>query len=120
LLKGNNDLPHYLDAAMWSDPAMLEIGKKIELLADPTATGPRRFACAMSIQLAGGREIRHSLAAPKGSYRNPLSAGELQDKFYRLGRTVLDDERLGAIVASVESIAKAQSVAALSALMTAA
>jgi 2-methylcitrate dehydratase PrpD len=120
LLKGNNDLQHYLDPAMWSDRAMLEIGRKIELLADPTAIGPRRFACAMSIQFSDGREVRGSLAAPKGSYKNPLSAGELHDKFYRLGRTVLDDQRLGSIVDSVERIESAQSVAALSTLMTAA
>jgi len=120
LLKGNNDLQHYLDAAMWSDPAMLEMGRKIELLADPTATGPRRFACAMSIEFSDGREIRGALAAPKGSYKNPLTASELQDKFYRLGRTVLDDERSGSIVALVEGIEKAQSVGTLSMLMTAA
>jgi 2-methylcitrate dehydratase PrpD len=119
LLKGNNDLQHYLDPAMWSDRAILEIGKKIELLADPTATGPRRFACQMSIQISDGREVRDSLAAPKGSYKNPLTPGELQDKFHRLGRTVLDDERLRSIVASVERIEKAQSVVALSSLMTA-
>jgi len=120
LLKGNNDLQHYLDPAMWSDPAMLEIGRKIELLADPTATGPRRFACQMSIRLSDGREVRGALAAPKGSYKNPLTASELHDKFYRLGGTVLDDEGLGSIVSSVESIEKAESVAALSSLMTAA
>jgi 2-methylcitrate dehydratase PrpD len=120
LLKGNNDLPHYLDAAMWNDPALLEIGRKIELLADPTATGPRRFACQMSIQFSDGREVRGALAAPKGSYKNPLTAGELQDKFYRLGRTVLDDERLGSIAAVVGRIEKAETVATLSTLMTAA
>ena len=52
LLKGNNDLRHYLDPAMWSDPAMLESGKKIELFGDPTAVGARRFACQMKIQLS--------------------------------------------------------------------
>ena len=120
LLKGNNDLQHYLDLAMWNDPAMLEIGRKIELLADPTATGPRRFACRMSILLSDGREVRGALAAPKGSYKNPLTAGELQDKFYRLGRTALDDERLGSIAALVGRIEKAETVATLSTLMTAA
>jgi 2-methylcitrate dehydratase PrpD len=120
LLKGNNDLQHYLDSTMWSDPAILEIGRKIELLADATAIGPRRFACGMSIELSDGREVRGSLAAPKGSYKNPLTPGELQDKFYRLGRTVLDEERLDSIAASVERIEKSQDVAALSKLMTAA
>ena len=74
----------------------------------------------MIIQLSDRREVRGSLAAPKGSYKNPLTAAELQDKFYRLGRTVLDDERLRSIVASSERIEKAQSVATLSSLMTAA
>lgn len=119
LLKGNNDLEHYLNPSMWNDPAMLEIGKKIELLADPTATGARRFACRMSIQVSDGREIRDSLAAPKGSYKNPLTASELQHKFYRLGGTVLNDEKLRSIVASVERLENAESVAALTSLMTA-
>jgi 2-methylcitrate dehydratase PrpD len=119
LLKGNNDLEHYLNPSMWNDPAMLEIGKKIELLADPTATGARRFACRMSIQVSDGREVRDSLAAPKGSYKNPLTARELQHKFYRLGGTVLNDEKLRSIVASVERIENAESVAALTSLMTA-
>jgi 2-methylcitrate dehydratase PrpD len=120
LIKGNNDLQHYLDPALWSDPAMLEIGRKIDLLADPTATGPRRFACRMSIRLSDGREMSGSLPAPKGSCKNPLSTGELHDKFYRLGRTVLDDERLASIVAAVERIEDAPKVAALSSMMTAA
>jgi 2-methylcitrate dehydratase PrpD len=119
LFQGNNDLKHYLDPAMWSDPAMLEIGRKIELVADPTAVGPRRFACAMTIRLSDGREVRGTLAAPKGSYKNPLGADELRDKFYRLGRTVLDDQRLGALAAAVERVEKSQSVAPLAALMTA-
>ena len=119
-LTGNNDLQHYLDPATWSDPAMLEIGRKIDLLADPKATGPRRFACRMTILLLDGCEMSGALSGPKGSYKNPLTPGELQDKFYRLGRTVLDDERLGSIVAAVERIENATNVAALSTLMTAA
>lgn len=120
LLKGNNDLQHYVDPAVWNDPAMLEIGKAIELLGDPTATGPRRFACAISIELAEGREVRGVLAAPKGNYKNPLSTDELQEKFYRLGRTVLDDKRLDAIAASVEGIEETENIAALNSLMSAA
>jgi hypothetical protein len=74
----------------------------------------------MSIQISDEREVGDSLSAPKGSYKNPLSTGELQDKFYRLGRTVLDDERLGSIAAAVERIENTPNVAALSTLMTAA
>lgn len=119
LFTGNNDLRHYLDPAMWSNAAMLEVGRKIVLVADPTAVGPRRFACGMTIRLSDGREIRGSLAAPKGSYRNPLTAEELQEKFHRLGATVLDEQKLASIVASVQRIENTKSAADLSSLMTA-
>lgn len=113
LLTGNNDLQHYLDAAMWSDPAMLVIGKKIELFEDPTAVGQRRFACQIKIHLTGGDVVSGSLAAPKGGYKNPLTPDELQEKFYRLGRAALGEEKLDVIVAGVEHIESADDVGAI-------
>ena len=120
LLTGHNDLAQYLDAAMWRDPAMLEVGKKIELFADPTAIGPRRFACRMIIHLKDGQEVSGALAAPKGGHENPLTPDELREKFYRLGKTALGEEKLDAIVSRVTSIERADDVGAqLSPMMTA-
>ena len=118
LLEGNNDLQHYLDSTMWNDSAILIVGKKIELLADPTAVGQRRFACQMKIRLTDGQEVSGSLEAPKGSYKNPLTADELQEKFYRLGRSALNDEKLRAIVSAVEHIDSSENVGAISTLTT--
>jgi 2-methylcitrate dehydratase PrpD len=120
LLTGNNDLPHYLDSRMWNDPQMLTVGRKIELLADLTAAGPRRFACQMKIHLSDGKEVSGSLVAPKGSFKNPLSESELREKFYRLGKSVLQDAQLSSIIDSVESIDKSENVGAISSLMSAA
>jgi 2-methylcitrate dehydratase PrpD len=89
LCEGNNDLRHYLDPAMWNNPALLDLGKKIELSADPTAIGPRRFACRMTIELADGRRVEGALVAPKGNYGNPLSAHELREKFLGMGAAAL-------------------------------
>jgi 2-methylcitrate dehydratase PrpD len=118
LLHGDNDLRRYLDPAMWSDPAMLDVGKKIELFADATAVGERRFACQMKIHLADKREVSGSLAAPKGGYKNPLTPGELHEKFYRMGRSAVNDEKLGAIVAGVERVESAEDVGVLFSPMT--
>jgi len=118
LRTGNNDLRHYLDPAMWSDSAMLESGKKIELFGDPTAVGARRFACRMRIHLTDQREVSGSLAAPKGGYKNPLTPDELREKFYRLGRCALGDEKLHGIMAGVERIDGAEDVAAVFSPMT--
>jgi len=67
----------------------------------------------MKIHLTDQREVSGSLAAPKGGYKNPLTPDELQEKFYRLGRRALDDEKLHAIVAGVERIDSAEDVGAL-------
>ncbi len=104
LCQGNNDLQHYLNPVMWNSAALLDIGRKIELLGDPSAVGARRFACQMTIQLTDGREIAGSLAAPKGNYHNPLSAAELEEKFFRLGAEALPKERLEKIVHRVAKI----------------
>jgi 2-methylcitrate dehydratase PrpD len=118
LLQGNNDLQHYLDSAMWSDSAMLEVGKKIELFGDPTALGQRRFACQMKIHLTDGRVVMDSLAAPKGGYENPLTPIELQEKFYRLGKSALNDEKLHTIVTGVERVESADDIGAIFSPMT--
>jgi 2-methylcitrate dehydratase PrpD len=118
LLHGDNDLQRYLDPAMWNDPAMLDVGKKIELFADATAVGERRFACQMRIHLTDKREVSGSLAAPKGGYKNPLTPGELHEKFYRMGKTAVSDEKLGAIVAGVERVESAEDVGVLFSPMT--
>ena len=64
LCEGNNDLRHYLDPAMWSNPVLLGIGKRIELCADPAAIGLRRFACRMTVELVDGRRFDGALDEP--------------------------------------------------------
>jgi 2-methylcitrate dehydratase PrpD len=118
LLQGNNDLQHYLDSAKWNDSAMLEVGKKIELFADPTAVGERRFACQMKIQLTDKRKFSGSLAAPKGNYNNPLSADEMREKFFRLGANALPRERLDEIVKRVAVIERQDDIAPLVELLS--
>jgi 2-methylcitrate dehydratase PrpD len=104
LLKLSNDLEFYLDPQVWRDPEILELGKKIVLFADPTATGERRFACKMKVTLRGGKIIEGDLTSPRGTSRNPLSAEEIRSKFFRLGSKVLSDQKLNEIIGKVERI----------------
>jgi 2-methylcitrate dehydratase PrpD len=113
LLKGNNDLQGYLDSMLWHDPAMLGIGRKIELVADPKAVGARRFACRMTIRLNDGSEASDELAAPKGNYRNPLSKDELTEKFRRLAGAALDLRQLNQVIDGVDGIERAPDVATM-------
>ena len=118
LCLGNNDLEHYLNPAMWSNTGILEIGKKIVLSGDPGAVGERRFACAMHIHLSDGRVVSGSLSAPKGNFRNPLSADELREKFFGLGAGALPREQLEAICDRVTNIDTQDDVAPLVTLLS--
>jgi 2-methylcitrate dehydratase PrpD len=104
LLKLSNDLEFYLDPQVWRDPEILELGKNIVLFADPTATGERRFACKMKVTLRGGKIIEGDITSPRGTSRNPLSAEEIRNKFFRLGSKVLSDQKLNEIIGKVERI----------------
>lgn len=118
LCEGNNDLKHYLDPSMWSNPSLLNIGNKIELRADPASVGPRRFACRMTIELVDGRRFDGVLDAPKGNYRNPLSAAELREKFLRLGDGALPRERLDKILDRVGALEPQDDIAPLVGLLS--
>ena len=86
---------------------------RIVKYGDKVPLGQRRFACHMKIHLSDGNGVDGSLAAPKVSYKNPLTESELHDKFYRLGSSVLDDDRLSSIVDSVEGIEKSENVGSI-------
>lgn len=118
LTQGNNDLKHYVDPSMWSDPVMLDLGKKIELSADPTAVGERRFACQMKIYLTDARAVTGSLAAPKGGFKNPLSPDETREKFFSLSANALARPQLDEIVERVAVIEAQEDIAALVELLS--
>jgi hypothetical protein len=66
----------------------------------------------MTIRLSDKREVSGSLTAPKGGYKNPLTPGELQEKFYRLGSSALNEDKLGAIAAAVEHLESSEDIGA--------
>jgi 2-methylcitrate dehydratase PrpD len=118
LLKRSNDLQFYLDPKVWRDPEILELGKKIVLFADPSATGERRFACRMKVTLRGGKMIEGDITSPKGTSRNPLSADEIREKFFGLGSRVLPDQKLNQIIGKVERIEAEDDVGSIARMMT--
>jgi 2-methylcitrate dehydratase PrpD len=119
LLKRSNDLEFYLDPKVWCNSEILELGKKIVLFADPTATGERRFACKMKVTLRGGKTIEGDITSPKGTSRNPLSVEEIRNKFFRLGSRVLSDRKLDQIIGKVERIEAEDDIGRIARMMTA-
>lgn len=113
LLKGSNELRFYLDPTVWRDPAILDVGRKIELFGDPTAVQERRFACQMKITLSNGKVIEGALPSPKGTTKNPLSQEDVREKFFRLGSSVVSEGNLHKIVEKVEAIELTEDVSSI-------
>ena len=119
LLKGSNELKFYLDSNVWRDPAVLAMGRKIELFADPTAVKERRFACRMRISLLSGNVVEGSLPSPKGNFSNSLSKQEITEKFLGNGSSVLPQEKLDRIVEKVEKVETEEDMSSFGALLSA-
>jgi 2-methylcitrate dehydratase PrpD len=119
LLKRSNDFQFYLDSKLWSDPGILAVGKKITLVADPSAHKERRFACRMKMILSGERVVEADLPSPKGTTRNPLSKEELTEKFFTMSSAVLPDENLNRIIEKVDNIEAENDMSTLATLLIA-
>ena len=119
LLKGSNELKFYLDSNVWRDPAVLAMGRKIELFADPTAVKERRFACRMRISLLSGNVVEGCLPSPKGNFSNSLSKQEITEKFLGNASSVLPQEKLDRIVEKVEKVESEKDMSSFGALLSA-
>jgi 2-methylcitrate dehydratase PrpD len=119
LLKRSNDFQFYLDSKLWSDPGILAVGKKITLVADPSAHKERRFACRMKMILSDERVVEADLPSPKGTTRNPLSKEELTEKFFTMSSAVLPDENLNRIIEKVDNIEAENDMSTLATLLIA-
>ena len=60
---------------------VLKVRKRIEVVGDPGLTdAERRWRCVMEVRLKDGRTLHHQTMAAKGSYENPLTRDEEQEK----------------------------------------
>ncbi len=69
------------DTSRMKDPQVRSVRKKIQAIGDPALTDAlRTWRCVMEITLKDGRILHHQTLAAKGSFSNPLTPEEEQDK----------------------------------------
>lgn len=72
------------------DRRMVALRKKIRVIGDPVfGDHPRAWCCIVEITLNDGRRLRGETFASKGSYRNPLTPDEEEEKALDLMNPVL-------------------------------
>jgi len=64
------------------DAGSLGLARKVRYEVDPNATFPRYFHGEVVIRATDGRELRHREDANRGSEERPLSAADIEAKFY--------------------------------------
>jgi len=82
------------DFQRMKDPRILALRKRIRAVGDPALTDvQRRWRCVMEIRLRDGRVLKHQTMAAKGSFENPLTRGEEEEKAFDLLLPVLGKTR---------------------------
>jgi 2-methylcitrate dehydratase PrpD len=85
LLRGRLTLAEFDEAAL-ADPAARAVMGRIELVVDPAAHGEQH---AVEVETRDGRRLRGRVEANRGHWTQPLSDGELREKFLGLAAPVL-------------------------------
>ena len=92
--------PASFDEKRIGDPLLRPLMHKVEVSEDPEATRnyPAEQRARMEVELRSGRRLTRSANYPKGHSRNPLSDGELEQKFLGLTAGVLSAQRQVALL----------------------
>jgi 2-methylcitrate dehydratase PrpD len=111
LLDGGLTFTSAHDAARMRDPRVLRLRKKVVLVGDPALTDAQRcWRCVMEITLADGRTLRRETKAAKGSYKNPLTPAEEEEKALDLMAPVLGRRRSAELLARLWNFEKIKDV----------
>jgi len=96
-------------------PAITALMKRISVVADDAleAQHPDGAPSRITVRLTDGREIRHALGYPKGHDKNPMTGAEVRRKFTGLFTAYGDAAQADAVIAAVDGLDRAGSVATL-------
>lgn len=114
LLDGTVSFASAHDYARMKDPKVLALRKRIEAVGDPGLTdAQRRWRCVMEITLKDGRRLTHQTMAAKGSFENPLTRREEEEKALDLIAPALGKRRAHALLAALWDLERIRDVRAL-------
>jgi 2-methylcitrate dehydratase PrpD len=119
LLDGTVTFKSAHDFRRMKDPKVLALRKRIEAVGDPDLTdAQRRWRCVMEVKLKDGRVLKHQTMAAKGSFENPLTPAEEDEKALDLIVPVLGKSRSQPLLEALWSFETLKDVRALRRLYT--
>ncbi|MGZ8228274.1 MAG: MmgE/PrpD family protein [Burkholderiales bacterium] len=117
LQDGNVTFASAHDFTRMSDPQILKLRNRIEAVGDPALTDEqRRWRCVMEVKLNDGRVLNHQTLAAKGSFENPLTRDEEEEKALDLIAPLLGKTRSADLLAQLWNFETIADVRALRSL----
>ena len=114
LLDGKLTFASSHDMARMKDPKVLAFRKRIEAIGDPSlADKQRRWRGIIRIELKDGRTLEDQTMAAKGSFENPLTEQEENEKATDLIGPTLGKKRTAALLCALWKFDKLKNVGAL-------
>ena len=102
------------DFKRMKDRAVLKLRQRIQAIGDPKLTdAQRRWRCVMEVRLKNGRTLHHQAMAAKGSFENPLTREEEEEKALDLVEPVLGKRRSRTLLAQLWEFDRIEDVRAL-------
>ncbi len=111
LLEGQALLDQFTEGKI-SDPKILELAKRVEIVLDPEIEKiyPDKFANKVEILLTNGKKFEARVDDPSGSPENPMPFDQVIKKFESLASKAVTKDRIDAIIESVEGIEKLDNI----------
>src|SRR5207253_3680671 len=120
LLDGTVTVASAHDYARMKDRKVLKLRSRIETIGDASLTDPlRRWRCVMEVTLKNGRKLNHQTMAARGTFENPLSRQQVDEKAHALMDPVIGKKRSRALMAALYDIDRIKDVRALRKLYSA-
>lgn len=119
LIDGGVNFVSAHDYARMSDPAVLEVKKRVTLIPDPALLDPKAPRSAkVEIAMTDGRKLEHFTPYAYGTMQNPMSTADVNAKVRDLMSPVLGASRTEAVIQRVNDLEKIASVRELLPFLT--
>jgi len=119
LLEGKIDNSTYSEKK-FRDSKILDFLKKITVVEDKTLSSvyPEAVANRVTVKLSSGKAVSKQVDYHKGHPKNPMSDRDVEDKFQRLTRKILDKNHARRILDATWNLEKTKDVSKLVSMMT--
>ena len=119
LLEGKIDNSTYSEKK-FRDPKILDFLKKITVVEDKALSSvyPEAVANRVTVKLSSGKAVSKQVDYHKGHPKNPMSDQDVEEKFLRLTRKILDKNRARRILDAIWNLEKTKDVSKVVSMMT--